>query len=58
MSRKPRSDNRYCLPDPLAVLTDEAIIAGTPRDPLRAAWSRRREPNTITFLHGRIPDGY
>ncbi len=38
--------------------TDEAIIAGTPRDPLRAAWSRRREPNTITFLHGRIPDGY
>ncbi len=31
MSRKPRSDNRYCLPDPLAVLTDEAIIAQIPR---------------------------
>lgn len=29
--RKPRADNRYCLPDPLAVLTDEAIIAEIPQ---------------------------
>lgn len=28
--RKPRTDNRYCLPDPLSVLTDEAIIAEIP----------------------------
>jgi hypothetical protein len=24
----------------------------------RALWSGRKAPNTITFLHGRIPDGY
>lgn len=37
---------------------DEAIVEGTPRAPIRAAWSRRSAPNTITFLHGRIPAGY
>jgi hypothetical protein len=26
--------------------------------PTRALWSGRKAPNTITFLHGRIPDGY
>lgn len=37
---------------------DEAILEGTPKDPRRAAWSRRTAPNTITFLHGTIPAGY
>jgi hypothetical protein len=37
---------------------DEALIEGTALAPERAAWSRARAPNTITFLHGRIPDGY
>lgn len=37
---------------------DEALLAGTPERPQRAAWSRLRAPNTVTFLHGRIPDGF
>jgi hypothetical protein len=37
---------------------DEALLEGTPDAPTRAFWSRRSAPNTITFLHGRIPDGY
>jgi hypothetical protein len=37
---------------------EEALTAGTPEQPERAAWSSFRAPNTITFLHGRIPAGY
>lgn len=37
---------------------DEALTAGTPACPERAAWSSFRAPNTITFMHGRIPTGY
>jgi len=37
---------------------DEALTAGTPTHPEKAAWSSWRAPNTITFLHGRIPAGY
>ena len=34
---------------------DEGLVEGTPEAPVRAAWSRRREPNTITCLHGQVP---
>jgi hypothetical protein len=37
---------------------DEGLLEGTPADPKRAAWSKARAPNTISFLHGRIPSGY
>ncbi len=37
---------------------DEGLIDGTADAPRRAAWSTRREPNTITCFHGRIPAGY
>jgi hypothetical protein len=37
---------------------DEALREGTPAAPKRAAWSKLGAPNTITFLHGRIPQGY
>jgi hypothetical protein len=37
---------------------DEALVEGTPDAPERALWSKRSAPNTITFLHGRIPTGY
>lgn len=30
LARKDRSDRRYCLPDPLAALTDETIVANIP----------------------------
>jgi hypothetical protein len=33
----------------------EGLVEGTPEAPERAAWSRRREPNTITCLHGQVP---
>jgi len=36
----------------------EGLIEGTADAPRRALWSTRREPNTITCLHGRIPPGY
>lgn len=36
----------------------EGLIEGTADAPRRALWSTRREPNTITCLHGRIPAGY
>jgi hypothetical protein len=36
----------------------EALIQGTASAPRRAAWSARREPNTITCLHGSIPVGF
>ena len=36
----------------------EALIEGTPAEPERAAWSTRRAPNTISFLHGQIPPEY
>ena len=37
---------------------DEGLKAGTPEAPKEAHWSKLRHPNTITFLHGRIPEGY
>ncbi|HET6583962.1 MAG TPA: hypothetical protein VFG69_10945 [Nannocystaceae bacterium] len=37
---------------------DEGLELGSPDDPQKAKWSRRHEPNTITFLHGKIPAGY
>ena len=37
---------------------DEGLAEGTPDQPARALWSTRREPNTITCLHGTIPAGY
>lgn len=36
----------------------EGLVEGTAADPRRALWSTRREPNTITCFHGRIPAGY
>lgn len=36
----------------------EALIEGTAAEPVRALWSTRREPNTITCLHSKIPAGY
>jgi hypothetical protein len=44
-----------CVPD---WAPDEGIALGSPEDPQRAKWSRRQEPNTITFLNGKIPRGY
>ena len=38
--------------------TTEALIEGSAAAPRRAAWSTRREPNTITCFHGRIPVGF
>lgn len=35
----------------------EGIAAGTPKAPVRALWSRPGRPNSITCLHGRIPEG-
>lgn len=37
---------------------DEGLCEGTAAEPKRALWSTRREPNTITCLHGRVPAGY
>ena len=37
---------------------DEGIAEGNAQHPERAHWSGRRQPNTITFLHGKIPAGY
>lgn len=37
---------------------DEGIREGTPEDPRTAWWSGWRRPNTISCLHGRIPEGY
>jgi len=36
----------------------EGLEQGSPESPERAHWSSRHAPNTITFLHGRIPEGY
>lgn len=36
----------------------EGLVEGTPADPRRALWSGPREPNTITCLHGAVPDGF
>lgn len=33
----------------------EGIAEGTPEAPVRAAWSRRRAPNTVTCFAGRVP---
>jgi hypothetical protein len=37
---------------------DEGLLEGTPERPEAALWSRPGQPNTISFLHGRIPSGY
>jgi hypothetical protein len=37
---------------------DEGLIEGTPDDPKKARWSKASLPNTVSFLTGRIPDGY
>jgi hypothetical protein len=37
---------------------DEGLRHGPPEDPREALWSRRREPNTIHCLSGRVPEGY
>ena len=34
---------------------DEGLVEGTPDDPVRARWSHRSAPNTITALSGRVP---
>lgn len=36
----------------------EGIVEGSAAMPRRAAWSTRHAPNTISFLHGRIPADY
>lgn len=36
----------------------EGIEIGCPQYPEKAQWSGRRRPNTISFLHGKIPAGY
>ncbi|WAS96932.1 hypothetical protein [Nannocystis punicea] len=38
--------------------TQEGLSRGTAESPVEALWSRRREPNTIHFLNGKIPEGY
>ncbi len=38
--------------------TTEGLRAGTPQEPRDAYWSRVWHPNTVTFLHGRVPSGY
>ncbi len=37
---------------------DEGLLSGTPATPKQAAWSMPDAPNTITFLQGRIPEGF
>jgi hypothetical protein len=37
---------------------DEGLARGTADEPVAALPSRRSAPNTITCLHGRIPEGY
>jgi hypothetical protein len=37
---------------------NEGIARGGCDSPLEGKWSSRRAPNTITFLHGKIPAGY
>ncbi len=36
----------------------EGLESGTPEAPEKARWSGRRQPNTISFLHGEIPAEY
>lgn len=38
--------------------TTEGLREGTPENPTGAHWSRAWHPNTISFLHGRVPQGY
>ena len=37
---------------------EEGLAEGSADQPLRAHWSRREEPNTVSCLQGRIPAGY
>jgi hypothetical protein len=37
---------------------EEGLLRGTPDEPLEARWSSPGAPNTITCLHGRIPDRF
>lgn len=36
----------------------EGLAEGTPDEPVRAHWSKRSAPNTVSFLSGRVPSGY
>ncbi|MEZ4237671.1 MAG: hypothetical protein R3F59_16290 [Myxococcota bacterium] len=36
----------------------EGLAAGTPEQPARSTWSTPFAPNTITFLHNRVPTGW
>ncbi len=36
----------------------EGIAEGSAAKPTKALWSKRTAPNTITCLHGAVPDGY
>jgi hypothetical protein len=36
----------------------EGLAEGTPAEPVKARWSARREPNTISCLAGRVPHGW
>lgn len=36
----------------------EGIAEGTAERPTKALWSRRRAPNTISCLHGRVPAAF
>ena len=52
-------DEFYALGKEMAqAYIDEGLEAGTPAQPEKALWSRRREPNTISCFRGTIPDGY
>lgn len=37
---------------------DEGIAEGTPEAPVRARWSDRRQPHTVTALTGRVPPAW
>ncbi|NVB43067.1 hypothetical protein G6O69_34915 [Pseudenhygromyxa sp. WMMC2535] len=37
---------------------DEGLVEGTPEEPRLARWSARGEPNTVSFLTGKIPAGF
>ena len=37
---------------------EEGLRQGSPQSPTDAHWSRAWHPNTISFLHGHVPNGY
>jgi hypothetical protein len=36
----------------------EGLVSGTPDRPERAAWSGRKQPNTVSFLTGAVPESW